>query len=94
MQRYVIERDLPGAGSLSAAQLKDIGKISNAALRDVGQGIQWEQSYVTSDRIYCVYLAETEEMIRDHARRGGFPCTKVSQVGEVLGPLTEHMQVA
>ena len=90
MRRYVIERDLPGAGDLSESQLQDIAKTSNAALREMGPGIQWEHSYVTGDRIYCVYLAENEEMLREHARRGGFPCTEVNAVGEVIGPLTAN----
>ena len=88
MRRYVIERDLPGAGKLSAAQLQQIAKTSNAVLRDMGPGIQWEHSYVTGDRIYCVYLAENEELIREHAARGGFPCTTVNAVAQVIGPLT------
>ncbi len=94
MQRYVIERDLPGAGDLSAAQLQAIAKTSNAVLREMGAGIQWEHSYVTANRIYCVYLAKDEQMIREHAKRGGFPCTKVSGVAEVIGPLTENVQTA
>jgi hypothetical protein len=94
MQRYVIERDLPGAGKLSPAQLQDIAKTSNAVLRDMGAGIQWEHSYVTADRIYCVYLAENEQLIREHAKRGGFPCTTVNEVGQVIGPLTATLRAA
>ena len=88
MHRYVIERDLPGAGSLSGEQLQDVARTSNAVVRDMGTGIQWERSYVTADRIYCIYLAENEQMMREHAKRGGFPCTRVSEVLTLIDPLT------
>jgi uncharacterized protein DUF4242 len=88
MNRYVIERDLPGAGTLSADQLRDVSRTSSAVLRDMGPGIQWIQSFVTADRIYCVYLAENEQLVREHAKRGGFPCTKVSEVLQVIDPVT------
>ena len=94
MRRYVIERDLPGAGNLSAEQLQEIARTSNSALDDMGSGIQWEQSYVTADRIYCVYRAEDEQKVREHAKRGGFPCTKVSDVAPVIDPLTASLQNA
>jgi hypothetical protein len=93
MNRYVIERDLPGAGTLSAEQLQHIGQTSNAALRATPPDIQWEHSYVTGDRIYCVYLSDSEDKIRDHAKRGGFPCTKTSKVANVIGPLTEFGRI-
>ena len=89
MLRYVIERDFPNAGKLTAADLQGIAKTSNAVIREMGTGIQWEHSYVTGDRIYCVYRAENEQMIRDHAQRGGFPCTHVNAVAQVISPLTE-----
>ena len=94
MRRYVIERDLLGAGNLTASQLQQIGQTSNAALRDVGPGVQWEQSYVTADRIYCVYLSDNEQLVREHAKLGGFPCTKVSEVANVIDSLTEFRQPA
>lgn len=90
MQRYVIERELPGAGRLTADQLRDIGKTSNGVLREMGAGIQWEQSYVTGDRIYCIYLAESEQKVREHAKRGGFPCNDIYEVKTVIDPLTEY----
>ena len=90
MQRYVIERDFPNAGQLSSAELRAIAATSNAVLRDMVPGIQWEHSYVTGNRIYCVYLAENEQMIREHAKRGAFPCTNVNKVAQVIGPLTEN----
>jgi hypothetical protein len=89
MLRYVIERDFPNAGTLTAADLQGIAKTSNAVIREMGTAIQWEHSYVTGNRIYCVYLAESEQMIREHARRGGFPCTNVNAVAQVINPLTE-----
>ena len=89
MQRFVIERDFPGGAKLSAAELEGIATTSNAVIRDMGPGIQWEHSYVTGDKIYCVYLARSEAMIREHAKRGGFPCTKVNAVATVIDPLTE-----
>jgi hypothetical protein len=93
MRRYVIERDLPGAGSLTPGQLQQLGQTSNAAFRELAPSIQWEQSYVTADRIYCVYLAQDEQIIREHARRGGFPCTKISAVSSVIDSLTEFPRV-
>ena len=87
MQRYVIERDLPGAGDLSSQQLKEIAQTSNEVLRGM-KDIQWEQSFVTGDRIYCVYLAANEQLVRDHADRGGFPCNTVTRVTSVIDPLT------
>jgi hypothetical protein len=94
MQRFVIEREFPGAGKLSAAELQHIAKTSNAVIRDLGPGIQWEHSYVTSDKIYCIYLAKDEQTIRDHAKRGGFPCNIVNGVITVIDPLTEKALAA
>jgi hypothetical protein len=94
MQRFVIEREFPGAGKLSAAELQSIAKTSNAVIRDLGPGIQWEHSYVTGDKIYCVYLAKDEQMIREHAKRGGFPCNVVNNVVTVIDPLTEKLRAA
>lgn len=90
MQRFVIERDFPGAGKLSPAELQQIAKTSNAVIRDLGPGIQWDHSFVTTDKIFCVYLAESEAMIRDHAKRGGFPCNRVNVVTTIIDPLTEQ----
>jgi hypothetical protein len=88
MQRYVIERDIPGIGSATQPQLQDAATTSNAVLRDLGKSVQWVHSYVTADRMYCIYLAENEEIIREHAKRGGFPATKVSPVSSVIDPVT------
>jgi hypothetical protein len=92
MKRYVIERDVPGVGKLSAKQLDDTREISNGALADTGPGIQWVESFVTADRIYCHYLADSEEKVHEHARRAGLPSNKVSAVNAVVDPLTATLQ--
>ena len=88
MPRYVIERDIPGAGALGAEQLQGISAKSCGVLQELGPSIQWVQSYVTDDKIYCVYIAPDEAMVREHAARGGFPANRVSQVREVIDPTT------
>ena len=88
MPKYVIERELPGAGKLSADELRDISQTSNKVLRDLGPDIQWDHSYVTDDKIYCVYIAANEDIILEHARCGGFPANVVAQVGTVIDPTT------
>ncbi len=88
MPKYVIERDLPGAGKLSPADLHGISQKSCSVLEDLGPQIQWVQSYVTDDKIYCVYIAPDEATVREHARRGEFPANRVSQVRTVIDPTT------
>ena len=88
MPKYVIERDLPGAGKMSAQELRGISQTSCRVLRDLGPQIQWVQSYVTDDKIYCVYIAPNEELVREHARLGGFPANRVSAVKAVIDPAT------
>jgi len=88
MPKYVIERELPGAGKLSKEQLQGISRKSCDVLREMGPQIQWLESYVTSDRIYCVYIASNEEMIRQHAKTGGFPADRISEVKQVIDPTT------
>lgn len=88
MPKYVIERDIPNAGKLSAQELKAISQKSCSVLRGLGPQIQWQQSYVTGDKIYCIYIAPNEEMVREHARQGGFPANRVSEVKEVIDPTT------
>lgn len=88
MPRFLIERDLPGAGNLSAEDLRGISQTSCGVLREMGPEIQWVQSYVTGDKITCVYLAPDEESVREHARRGGFPATRVLEVRAVIDPTT------
>jgi hypothetical protein len=88
MPKFIIERELPGAGNLSAEDLQSISAKSCGVLRELGPEIQWVQSYVTDDRIYCVYVAPDEEMVREHARRGGFPADRISRVRGGIDPTT------
>lgn len=88
MPKYVIEREIPGAGKLSPEQLKAISQTSCGVLSKMGPEIQWVQSYVTTDKIYCIYNAPNEEMIREHAKQGGFPANSVSQVSTIIDPIT------
>ena len=88
MPKYVIEREIPEAGKLSAEQLQAISQKSCAVLENLGPKIQWIQSYVTDDKIYCVYIAPNEEMVREHAKQGGFPANRVSEIKQVIDPTT------
>lgn len=88
MKRYVIEREVPGIGMLSGAQLKDAASTSNAALDQLGGKVQWLHSYVTDDKTFCVYLAESEDQVQEHARLSGFPANKVTEVHSILEPMT------
>ena len=88
MPKYVIERDLAGAGKLSPAELKAMSQKSCVALNQLGPRIQWVQSYVTADKIYCVYNAPSEAMVREHAANGGFPANRVSEVKAIIDPTT------
>ncbi|MBX9599545.1 MAG: DUF4242 domain-containing protein [Bryobacteraceae bacterium] len=91
MPKFVIERNIPGAGNLSPQELQGISQKSCGVLRDMGPRIQWLQSYVTGDKIYCVYIAPDEQAIRDHAAQGGFPADRISQVTSIIDPTTaEH----
>jgi hypothetical protein len=92
--KFIIERTLPGAGALSPEQLQGISATSCGVLRDMGPSIQWVESFVTADKIYCVYNAESEESIREHARRGGFPADSVSQVKSRIDPTTAEPAAA
>ena len=88
MPKFVIERDIPEAGKFSPEQLKAISQTSCGVLRNLGPQIQWVQSFVTDNRIYCVYISPDEETIREHARQGGFPANRISQVRSVIDPTT------
>ena len=88
MPKYVIEREIPEAGKLSVQELQAISQKSCGVLNQMGPQIQWVQSYVTDDKIYCVYIALNEEMVREHARQGGFPANRVSAVKLVIDPTT------
>ncbi len=88
MPKYVIEREIPGAGKLSTQELQAISQKSCGVLSQMGPQIQWVQSYVTDDKIYCTYIAPNEEMIREHAQQGGFPANRVSEVKTIIDPTT------
>jgi hypothetical protein len=88
MPRYLIEREIPGAGDLSPEQLQAISQKSCGVLQGMGPQIQWVQSYVTGDKITCIYLAPNEEMVREHARQGGFPADRVAEIKAVIDPTT------
>ena len=88
MNMYVIERDMPGVGKLSADELKGAAQKSCTVLRNLGPDITWLHSYVTGDKLYCVYLAPNEEMVREHAKEGGFPANSVKRVSTIIGPQT------
>ena len=88
MPKFLIEREVPGAGSLTPQQLREIAKKSNCVLHDMGPTIQWVQSYVAGDALYCVYVAPDEEAVREHARRGGFPVTRITRLVGTIDPTT------
>jgi hypothetical protein len=88
MPKFVIEREIHGAGSLTPAQLQAISQKSCGVLSNMGPSIQWVHSYVTGDKIYCIYIAPNEEMVREHAAQGGFPANRISQVTTVIDPTT------
>jgi hypothetical protein len=88
MRKFLIERDLPGAGQMSQAEFRQVAKKSVNVLRSLGSDIQWIHSYVTGDKLYCVYLAEDAELIREHARLGGFPCNSVCAVEQIIDPVS------
>jgi hypothetical protein len=92
MPKYVIERNIPGAGSLTPEQLQGISQKSCSVLRSMGPQIQWVQSYVTGDKIYCIYIAPDEQSIREHAERGGFPADRVSEVTSIIDPTTSEVR--
>lgn len=88
MPKYLIEREIPAAGQLSGDELRAISQKSCSVLGEMGPSIQWVQSYVTDDKITCIYIAPNEEMVREHAQRGGFPATRVSELLSVIDPTT------
>ena len=88
MPKFVIEREIPGAGNLTPQELQGISQTSCGVLQKMGPQIQWVQSYVTGDKIYCVYIAPNEEMIREHASQGGFPANRISEIKSIIDPTT------
>jgi len=88
MPKYIIEREIPGAGRLSPSELQAISQKSCAVLRSLGPAVQWVESYVSDNRVYCVYIAPSEELIREHARQSGFPANRISEVRTTIDPTT------
>jgi hypothetical protein len=88
MPKFIIERDIAGAGGLTAEELRSISQKSCGVLQEMGPRIQWVNSYVTQDKLYCVYIAPSEELIREHASRGGFPANRVSEIKSTIDPTT------
>jgi hypothetical protein len=91
MPKFVIERAIPGVGATKAAELQAISQKSCSVLRELGPEVQWVHSYVTGDKIYCIYNAASEELVREHARRGGFPADSVSRVMSIIDPTTAEV---
>jgi len=92
MPKYVIEREIPGAGDLSPQDLQGISQKSCSVLQNLGPQIQWVESYVTADKVYCVYIAPSEDMIRAHAQQGGFPANKISEIKAVIDPTSAEQK--
>ena len=91
MKTYVIERIIPGAGNLTPEQLKGISQTSCAVIKEMGTKIEWQHSYVTGDKVYCVYKAENKALIVEHAKKGGFPANSISEVGTIISPVTAEL---
>jgi hypothetical protein len=90
LRKFIIERDIPGAGSLEREQLRGAAAQSNGVLRDLGPDIQWVESYVAADKTFCVYLAKDEEIIHKHAEISGFPATRITEIRKMIDPTTEY----
>jgi hypothetical protein len=88
MPKYLIERDIPGAGKLTAEELRGVSQKSCSVLNRLGPQIQWVQSYVTDDKVYCVYIAPNEDIVRQHAQEGGFPANRIAEIRTVIDPAT------
>ena len=94
MPKYVIEREIPGAGNMSPQELQAASQKSCSVLQNLGPTIQWQQSYVTGDKLYCIYIAPNEELIREHASQGGFPANRISEISTIIDPTTAEQQSA
>lgn len=88
MKKFIIEREIPGAGSWTPEKLKAVSGVSCGILSNMGPGIQWKHSYVAGDKIYCIYIAANEEMVREHAKQSGFPANLVTEVSSIIDPVT------
>jgi hypothetical protein len=94
LPKFIIEREIPGVGGMSDETLQQVSQKSCNVLRELGPEIQWVESYVTADKLYCVYIARDEGMIREHAERGGFPANRISQIIRMIDPTTEELPAA
>jgi len=92
MKKYMIEREIPRVGSLEREQLQEAAAKSNQVLRQLGPDIQWSESFLTADKMFCVYLAKDEALIRRHADLSGFPATKITEIGQMIDPTTAHQR--
>jgi hypothetical protein len=90
MKRFLIERDIPGIGGMSIVELCGAARASNQAIGRIGAGIQWQHSYVAGDKTFCIYLAESEEVIREHAELSGFPVNAVTEIAQIIDPTTAN----
>jgi hypothetical protein len=90
MKKYIIEREIPQVGTLEREQLREAAAKSNSVLQQLGPDIQWQESYVAADKTFCVYLAKDEAIIRKHAELSGFPATKITEIGKMIDPTTQH----
>ena len=88
MPKFLIERELPGAGKLSQEELKEVSRKSNSVIGGLERGIQWQETYVTPDKLYCVYISPNEELIKEHAVKGGFPANRISEIKTIIDPTT------
>ena len=90
MKRFLIERDIPGVGAMSIVELCGASRASNQAIGQIGNGIQWQHSYVAADKTFCIYLAESEDLIKEHAELSGIPANKITEISQVIDPLTAN----
>lgn len=90
MKTYVIEREIPNAGKLTPEELKGISQKSCAVLEEMGPDIEWQQSYVAGDKIYCIYKAQNENLVKEHAKKGGFPANSITEVSSIISPATAN----
>lgn len=90
LKRYMIERDVPGIGGMSIVELCGVSRASNQAIEKIGKKLQWQHSYVAGDKTFCVYIADSEETIRRHAELGGFPVNKITEIPQIIDPLTAN----
>ncbi|MDD4975794.1 MAG: DUF4242 domain-containing protein [Bacteriovorax sp.] len=92
LKKFIIERNIPGVGRSSEEQMREMAQKSNSVIAQLGTGIQWRESYVTDDKIYCVYMAENKDLVKEHAKKAGFPADKISEINVVMDPTSEGQE--